>query len=746
MRALTRGRLIGLIILAAVIAVRHADPGAVQLMRMRSFDVLQELFPLPPQEQPIAIVDIDDESLAKIGQWPWPRTIVAQMVDRLTQLGAAVIGFDIVFAEPDRSSPARAAESFVGLDAATKEALARLPSNDTVFAESLRRSRVVLGASVADRALGDTGDPGVKAPLVKIGGDPLRFLVSYPGVVRAIPELENAAAGRGMFTIEPELDGIYRRVPLVLAIGHDLFPALTFDMLRVATGESVAVRTAPEGIEDVLVGQYSIPTDDQGRVWVRFSHHDPKLVISAKDLLDGNVDPERVHDKFVFIGSSYTGYNDIKATPLDNALPGVEVHAQLLETILSGSYLTRPGWADGAEIFLIGATGLLMIILVPITGARWTLLVLGLIAAAIVAGTVYFYVYQSFLLDGSLSLATAAALYTILVYANYSREQNQRRQIRSAFAQYVSPAYVERIAADPSLLKLGGEHRNMTFLFCDIRSFTAISERYRDDPGSLTRLINRYMTPMTNTIQVDHRGTIDKYIGDCIMAFWNAPLDDTEHARNACRAAFSMLRELAALNEVLAAEAAEGEARQRVEEAANGGTLVHRRVFTKRLDIGIGINTGDCIVGNMGSDMRFGYTVLGDAVNLASRLEGQSKNYGVVIVIGEDTERHVPDFATLELDLIAVKGRAEAVHIFTLLGDQEIAATEAYKALRELHDAMLRAYRAQDWPGARTLIAECRAHDGRLQHLYDLYEARIAAFEIEPPPEGWSGIYVAESK
>jgi adenylate cyclase len=251
---------------------------------------------------------------------------------------------------------------------------------------------------------------------------------------------------------------------------------------------------------------------------------------------------------------------------------------------------------------------------------------------------------------------------------------------------------------------------------------------------------------MTNTIQADHRGTIDKYIGDCIMAFWNAPLDDAEHARNACRAAFSMLRELAALNEVLGAEAVEGEAQQRAEEAANAGTLVRRRVFTKRLDIGIGINTGDCIVGNMGSDMRFGYTVLGDAVNLASRLEGQSKNYGVVIVIGEDTERHVPDFATLELDLIAVKGRAEAVHIFTLLGDQETAVTEAYKALRERHDAMLHAYRAQDWQGARTLIAECRAHDGRLGHLYDLYEARIAAFEIEPPPEGWTGIYVAESK
>jgi adenylate cyclase len=708
--------------------------------------VLQELFPFVPEEQPIAIVDIDDESLAKIGQWPWPRTILAQLVDRLTELGAVVIGFDVVFAEPDRMSPARAAESFTGLDATMRDALARLPSNDTVFADALRRSHVVLGASGTDRALGDSADdPGVKAPLVKIGGDPLPFLTSYPGVVRAIPELENAAAGRGMFSIESEIDGIYRRVPLVLAINHDLFPALTFDMLRVATGESVAVRTAPDGIEDVLVGPYSIPTDDRGRVWVHFSRHDPKLFISIKDVLDGKVDPERIRGKFVLVGTSATGLIDIKATPLEPALPGVEVHAQLLQTILSGTYLTRPGWADRAEIMLIGVVGLLMIILVPITGARWTLLVLGLIAAAIVLATVYFYLDHAFLLDGSLSLATAALLYTVLVYANYSREESQRRQIRSIFNQYLSPAYVEQLAADPSRLKLGGDHRNMTFLFCDIRSFTAISERYKNDPGSLTRLINRYMTPMTNTI-LAHSGTIDKYIGDCIMAFWNAPLDDQEHPRSACKGALSMLRELDQLNAVLTAEAAAGEAQHRAAAEAGGDTLVQRRVYTARLDIGIGINTGDCIVGNMGSELRLSYTVLGDSVNLASRLESQSKNYGVVIVIGEDTERHVRDFASLELDLIAVKGRAEAVHIYTLLGDQEVAATASYKTLREAHDAMLLAYRAQDWQGARALMAECRARDGRLAHLYDLYEARIAAFEINPPPADWSGIYVAESK
>src|SRR5258708_37993468 len=259
------------------------------------------------------------------------------------------------------------------------------------------------------------------------------------------------------------------------------------------------------------------------------------------------------------------------------------------------------------------------------------------------------------MIEGWMRVLARARLYTLLVYANYSREENQRRQIRSAFGQYLSPAVVEQVARDPSRLKLGGEHRNMTFLFSDIRGFTAISERYKDDPGSLPLLINRYMTPITNTI-LDHKGTIDKYIGDAIMAIWNAPLDDREHPRNACKAALSMLDALAQLNTVLAAEADAGEAQSRTEDT-NGEVLVKQQIFTRRLNIGIGINTGDCIVGNMGSEFRKSYTVLSDAVNLAARLESQSKNYGVALIVGEDTYKHVPDFAAIELDLIALKGK-----------------------------------------------------------------------------------------
>jgi len=746
MRRLTKivgqNRPLALVVLTAALVLHLFDPPAIQLMRMHGFDVLQEIFPRVEGEHPVAIVDLDEESLKALGQWPWPRTLIAELTDRLTALGAAVIGFDVYFPEPDRMSPALAAQSFAGLDPTTRAALDKLPSNDTVFAEALRRGRVVLGETAKERDIGTADLPVNRAPLARLGTDPLPYLRRYPGVVRAIPELEEAAAGLGMVTIEPEADGIIRRVPLVLAIGSELFPALSFEMLRVVTGESVAVRTGRYGIEGLLINPFTIPTDEKGRVWVHFAPHEASIYVSAKDVLNGTIDPARIQGKLVLIGTSATGLGDNKTTPLDPWLPGVEVHAQLIETVMSGTYLSRPEWATGAELSLIAVTGLIMIVLVPITGARWTLLVLLLIGATLIGGAAYLYRFHALMIDISLPLLTTAALYTLLVYANYSREESQRRDIRRAFAQYLSPVVVEQLARDPSRLKLGGDHRSMTFLFSDIRGFTAISERYRDDPESLIALINRYMTPMTDTIQA-HRGTIDKYIGDAIMAFWNAPLDNDTHARDACTAALSMIAQLAALNRALAVEA---EAAKLPPTSGSDGTAEKQRVFTHSLAIGIGINTGDCIVGNMGSEFRKNYTVLGDAVNLAARLESQSKTYGVSIVVGEGTYKHVTDFAAIELDLIAVQGKAQAVHIYTLLGAADVAATPTYRDLRSRHDAMLAAYRRQDWAEARALIASCRLFNRELERLYNVYETRMELFETIPPPPDWDGVHIAESK
>ena len=318
-------------------------------------------------------------------------------------------------------------------------------------------------------------------------------------------------------------------------------------------------------------------------------------------------------------------------------------------------------------------------------------------------------------------------MYSTLTYLNYVREQAERRQVRTAFSQYMSPALVARLAEHPEDLMLGGEMREMSMLFCDIRGFTGISELYKSDPQGLTRLINRFLTPMTDLIMA-RQGTIDKYMGDCIMAFWNAPLDDEAHARNACESAIAMIEGIKTLNHDLR------------DEADREG----RRFIP--INIGIGINTGVCCVGNMGSEQRFDYSVLGDDVNLASRLEGQSKTYGVEIVIGEKTLEHAGDVAAIELDLIKVKGKDEAVRIFGLLGEDRADTGANFEDFNGYHGAMINAYRHQRWSQARQMIGECRRLNGELDALYDLYEARIDEYQENPPDRDWDGVYVATSK
>jgi adenylate cyclase len=310
----------------------------------------------------------------------------------------------------------------------------------------------------------------------------------------------------------------------------------------------------------------------------------------------------------------------------------------------------------------------------------------------------------------------------------YLQTEAERERVRGAFSQYLSPALVEQLAQEPDRLRLGGESRTMSFLFCDVRGFTSISESFKSNPQGLTRLINRFLTPLTDAI-LAREGTIDKYMGDCIMAFWNAPLDDPQHPQHACESALVMFEELVKLNKDLKAEADENDEEH------------------KPLNVGVGINTGECVVGNMGSEQRFDYSVLGDAVNLAARLEGQSKNYGVGIVIGEDTEALVNDeFATMELDLIAVKGKAEAVRIHTILGRKEMLAQQDFQTLKKQHGAMLEAYRRQDWPEARKLVGGCRSADGSFGGLYDLYEERIGFYIENPPDPDWDGVFVATTK
>ena len=856
--------------LAALLVLRIWDPAPVEILRLRAFDLYQRLSPRVETQFPVQVVDIDEKSLAALGQWPWPRTLLAELVTRAREAGVVAVGFDVLFAEPDRLSPQSLAIYFPDLDRRLGGALAALPSNDAVLAATLAGGRVVLGeAAVAELPKPDERPERAPA-LAQIGGDPRPHLRNFPALLRNLEELDRAAEGRGILSLMTELDGVVRRVPAVVRIADSVRPALAIEMLRLATGGgALGVKVDEAGIAGLVIAGIGVKSDRDGQLWVRYAPRDPRRTISAVDLLRGSVPPERLANRFLLLGTSAVGLGDLKTVPLQAGFPGVEVHAQLLETILSQSYLLRPHVALGQELVAMAVAGLLLIGFFPTVGPRLSLAVLALILGVLTLGSWQLF-HQQLLLDATFPGGSALLLYGTLAYAGYRSAERRRRQVRAAFSQYVSPLLVERLAENPDALKLGGEIRPMTVMFADVRGFTNISEQFRDDPSGLTQLINRFLTPMSEVVLAS-RGTIDKYIGDCLMAFWNAPLDDPEHASHACSAALAMFDRLAELNRELRREAlgelagreeyttakrlsvgqglaqdaarafelmrleaergfanaqyslgkayrdglgvasdaaaaarwfeaaaeqgyakaqrhigtryARGEgvpadplraltwltiaARQGLHTAeelreemiatASAGQIAEAerraRLFQPKalnralhLEMGIGLGSGPCVVGNMGSLQRFDYSVLGDTVNLASRLEAQSKNYGVGIVLAGTTRAAAPGFAAIELDLLAVKGRNQAAAIYGLLGDANFAATPAFRALQQAQEAMLQAYRAQAWSAARTALREAATQGGELEYLYDLYRRRIDHYEAEPPGPGWDGVFVAHSK
>jgi len=726
---LARG--LALLLLLALAALRIFDPLPIQELRVRVFDLFQVMQPREATERPVVIIDIDEQSLRSVGQWPWPRTRIADLISRLTQMGALVIAFDVVFAEPDRMSPSVAADEFRDLDDATRTKLRALPSNDAVLADALKNSRVVLGESGLPFAVAQPEGARPPIGLATMGGDPRPFLLNFPGLLRNVPQLEQSASGRGLFTIRAERDGIVRRVPIVMQAQGTVMPSLSLEMLRVASGSNtVLVRSDNAGVQSAAVPGFVIPTDRNGQLWIHFSPHDKARYVSAGDVLEGKVPADRIARRLVLIGTSAVGLLDSKTTPIDPVMPGVEVHAQVLESVLTQSVLTSPNYAIGVELIAALVLGIAIIWLAPILSPALLLAFGAAIVVLTVGASWYFYQQAGLLFDATYPLLSSALVYLTLVFSNYISEQAQRRRIRSAFGQYLSPALVEQLAQSPEKLVLGGEEREMSILFSDVRGFTTISELYKDDPQGLTSLMNSFLTPLTNAI-IDHKGTIDKYMGDAVMAFWNAPLHDELHEYNACEAALEMLHRVDTLN------------RQREQQANETG----QRFIPIR--VGVGINTGRCVVGNMGSDLRFNYSVLGDPVNLASRLEGQSKNYGVPIILGSKTASGLRDkFAVLELDCITVKGKTEPESVYTVLGRADVAVSERFGRLNHTVAEMLARFRRQDFSGAADSIARCREIDDGfgLDHLLDLYAERIRVFLQNPPPPDWNGVVVLDSK
>jgi adenylate cyclase len=724
-------RLICLALLIGLAVLRVADPAPVQELRVRVFDSFQRIEPRVKTARPVTIIDIDEKSLAKFGQWPWPRTRIADMVINLSRLGAAAIAIDVLFPEPDRLNPDAVADSMRYLDDATRSKLRALPSNDQILADAIRRSRVVLG---------ETGLGGVNPELDKtfpvtgiamLGEDPQPFMFDFPGLLRNVRPLEEAAAGRGLLTIRTERDGIVRRVPMMLLAQGAMMPSLSFEILRVVTGTpTIIVKSEQAGIKSVGVRGLEVPTDRNGQLWVHFARQDPSIYVSAADVLDGSIPVDKVDHKLVLIGTSAVGLNDIKTTPVSSAMPGVEIHAQVLEAALTKSLLSRPNSIIVVELLAALVLGILVIIFAPMFGPV-ALVAIGALFGTLLIGTSwYFYTQQRLLIDFTYPLLSTTAIYLTLIFSSFVREQRQRKQVRGAFAQYMSPVLVEQLAQSPEKLVLGGEEREMTIMFSDVRGFTSISESYKHDPQGLTALMNRFLTPLTNAI-LARKGYIDKYMGDAIMAFWNAPLDDKGHELNACEAAVDMLERVDELNQV------------REQEALEAG-----RSFIP-LNVGVGLNTGTCVVGNMGSDLKFNYSVLGDSVNLASRLEGQSKEYGFPIIVGSKTALAVKEkFAILELDFIMVKGKKEPEVIYAIAGREDTAQSGRFQRLRNLTIEMLACYRGRDWDGALEAIERGRRTDEAhsLELLYNLYQSRIRDYQNNPPPEDWNGAFALLTK
>ncbi|MET4114531.1 adenylate cyclase [Bradyrhizobium sp. JR1.5] len=731
-RKLGFARLMCLALLVVFAGARLWDPPPIQELRLRTFDMFQLIDPRHKAARPVTIVDIDDKSLAKLGQWPWPRTRIADMIQNLTSNGAVAIGFDVVFSEADRLNPDLVASHMRYLDDATRAKLRELPSNDQILAEAIKRSRVVLGEtglpavlSELDKSLPFTG----VATLGEDGSE--RFMFDFPGLLRNVPVIEKVAAGRGLFSIRPERDGLIRRVPMILRAQDNIMPSLSLEMLRVATGTpTLLIRTDKSGIRTIRLKGLEIPTDKNGQLWMHYARPDPSIYVSAADVLDNSVSPGKIAGKLVLIGTSAGGLNDLKTTPVSSTMPGVEIHAQVLESVLSGAVISQPGYALVVELLAALVIGLLVIIFTPNLGPVRLVLAGATFAAILIGVSWFYYAQRRYLIDFTYPLLSTTAIYLTLIFASFVREQRQRVQIRGMFAQYMSPVLVEQLAQSPEKLVLGGEEREMTIMFSDVRGFTTISETYKHDPQGLIALMNRFLTPLTDVI-IDQKGYIDKYMGDAIMAFWNAPLDDAEHEVNACEAAIQMLEKIDAVN------------KDREQEAIDGG-----HVYLP-LNVGIGLNTGIGVVGNMGSDLKKNYSVLGDSVNLASRLEGQSKEYGFPIIVGSRTALAAKDkFAILELDFIMVKGKTEPEVIYAIAGREDVMHSGAFQRLRNVTIEMLACYRGRDWQGALDAIERGRRSEDAdtLEKLFKLYEVRIKEFQVNPPAEGWTGAYALLTK
>lgn len=657
-----------LITLVLMMGIRVADPSFVESVRLRYFDQLITSKETTVSKQ-VQVVNIDDEFIRQKGQFPFPRNEYSKLITDLYAHGAGLVVFNIYMPEPDRFG------------------------QDSQLAQTLKQYPVVLPHTATGDKIKNTYAP-FRPGVSVIGGE--NAGVNFGNIEPNVKAINNTAAGIGIVNTLPELDGVTRRIPMVVQSNGNLWPSISLETLRVASGDpSFQVKVTDGAIEAVRIPKFGkITTDQLGRIWVDWSSKPNQH--SASKL------PKDFGGSIVIVGVTAKGLNNPVASPIGAIYPH-HLQAAVLDTVTSGTNITRPDYADGAELLSTLLLCLLILFITRYTHGYILPLSIGVIAYY---GSLQLFGRYGYLFDITIPLLTILLVYAHGYTVKFLSELKQKLQIKKQFGTYLSPALVEKLQRNPELLVLGGESRELSIMFTDVRGFTTISEHYGEDVQGLTKIMNRYMTAMTAKI-IENNGTLDKYIGDAQMAFWNAPVDEPNHAKQAVKTALQMMGSLDAFNDEIAKE------------------------NVPAFGMGLGINTGTVVVGNMGSDQRFDYTCLGDSVNLASRLEGQSKPYGVKIILGERTAHLVADeYPVVELDCIAVKGKKQGVRIYTLAPPNE------------LHDQWLDLYYRGQWMKAQFLIPQLKNVTPELTQYYDNMNERLK----EGVPSDWDGTFRATSK
>jgi len=655
------------------------NPSPIQILQLKTFDYLITSLQ-PKHSDEIVFVEFGEKSVEKYGQWPFDRHDIADIVGKLRENGAGLIVMPILFSEKDRAN-----------------------GDDSLVTAFKDGGIVISQTPTAQNKLPDA----VRRGFASIGSDPYYWLFAWRGAIAPLPDYAANAEGVGLLATIPEPDGVVRRLPMLARIGSDLYPSLVLETLRVAAGDpSYQIKTGDAGVEAVRIPQFpAIGTDERGRIWLSWNNNFDKMEATEIDA--------RVKDKIVVLGLTIEGVGGIIATPIGEKWAH-EIQAQALQTLIDGTSISRLSVARLLEGIIILVVLVLFLYTVPKLSVKMTVPFYVLFVVSISYGSYYLFQTQLQLWDASYIIISGSIVFAHLIFNNFAREFRLKQQIKKQFGTYLSPALVEKLQKNPELLRLGGETRELSIMFTDVRGFTTISEHYGSDVQGLTKIMNRYMTAMTKKI-IDNDGTLDKYIGDAQMAFWNAPLDDAEHARHAVKTALEMLDDLKNFNDIIVAEG------------------------IPPFGMGLGINTGDVVVGNMGSSQRFDYTCLGDAVNTASRLEGQSKPYHVKMVIGPKTYEYVKDeYLCLELDILAVKGKAIGVNIYTIVDKTPINENYA-----RTHKDFIKYYRAQEWNRLDNYFAVLEtAFNGEMKEYYEMMKERVEDYKINPPGVYYDGEYI----